>query len=277
MIAAIFLFQIATVPPAAPPISQPTISQPTALQDSQSPARPLPALPPVPVYDPTIPNQPPVPSNYAGNWINSNDYPALALRHELEGRVGFDLTIGPDGRVADCVIVQSSGAQILDLETCRTVKRRARFHPATDAKALPTRGSFAKGVMWLIPDGRGAGSAVLAPFGTLPPTPSADPAGWIVENRWIADLKKPLGKNEYLNTKPRLFMLAVDAKGHVADCIAFGFELLNHPMRAANDAQICGQYRTNSRFSPAKDANGLAIAGLYYAHVAVQQVEKLRR
>jgi protein TonB len=62
-----------------------------------------------------------------------DDYPIDALRNGQQGTVQAQLSIGPSGRVADCVIIRSSGVSSLDEATCGIMKRRARFRPARDA------------------------------------------------------------------------------------------------------------------------------------------------
>ncbi len=86
-----------------------------------------------------------------GSWANTNDYPSRALSQEREGTTGFRVTVGPDGRVADCQITSSSGHADLDAATCTNVKRRARFAPALDDDGNPTTGSYSNRVRWQIP------------------------------------------------------------------------------------------------------------------------------
>lgn len=86
-----------------------------------------------------------------GNWVTSNDYPTRALREDRGGTSRFRLSIGPDGRVADCIITQSSGSADLDEATCANVTRRARFRPATDAAGTPVMGYYSSSVHWSIP------------------------------------------------------------------------------------------------------------------------------
>ncbi len=94
---------------------------------------------------------PAMPRGNPASWSTTNDYPTRALREERSGTTSFRVTIGPDGRVTDCVIVGSSGSPDLDQATCSNVTRRARFTPATDAEGNPTTGSYASRIRWLIP------------------------------------------------------------------------------------------------------------------------------
>lgn len=119
-----------------------------------------PPPPPVPVLAPPAPVAPPpprftprgaAPKGNPGNWATTNDYPSRALREEREGTTGFRVTVGPDGRVADCQITSSSGSPDLDQTTCDKIRQRARFTPATDGEGNPTTGSYSSRVRWVIP------------------------------------------------------------------------------------------------------------------------------
>jgi protein TonB len=119
--------------------------------------------PPAPVFVTTAPPPPPpppppkfqpkgaTPKGSPANWATSNDYPSRALREEREGVTGFRVTVGTDGKVADCQITRSSGSPDLDQATCDNVRRRARFTPATDGEGSPTTGAYASSIRWVIP------------------------------------------------------------------------------------------------------------------------------
>jgi protein TonB len=66
-----------------------------------------------------------------------SDYPTEAIKNGWQGDVSVDLTVGPNGTVTNCVVVASSGHEVLDKTTCRILMRRARFKPATDASGQP--------------------------------------------------------------------------------------------------------------------------------------------
>lgn len=87
-----------------------------------------------------VPPEPPVQvaSRLRGAELNrffsSDDYPAAALRAEEGGNVGFRLSIGPNGRIAQCTITSSSGSRALDSATCRILKARVRYGLAGDPR-----------------------------------------------------------------------------------------------------------------------------------------------
>ncbi|MET1756845.1 energy transducer TonB [Novosphingobium sp. RD2P27] len=92
------------------------------------------------------------PRNDPGLWVSTDDYPTAALRRGERGTVRFELTVGADGRVADCRVTGSSGFNELDVATCRHVSRRARFEPAVDASGARVRGTYAGSIRWVIPE-----------------------------------------------------------------------------------------------------------------------------
>ena len=83
-------------------------------------------------------------------YISNDDYPASALRDEEQGTTGFRLTVGPDGRVANCSVTSSSGSAALDTTTCRIMSSRARFTPARDSNGQPTTDTVSARITWRI-------------------------------------------------------------------------------------------------------------------------------
>lgn len=65
--------------------------------------------------------------------FSADDYPAEAVRKHWQGTVQLNLTVGTDGRVADCAVVRSSGYQLLDDTTCKILEKRAQFRPARNS------------------------------------------------------------------------------------------------------------------------------------------------
>jgi protein TonB len=130
----------------------------------QAAARP-PATPPA--SPPASPPAPRPPTGWPFSLLSDDDYPAAALRAEEEGRVGYRLVIGPDGRVSACTIVQSSGSAALDAATCRIMRARARFAPARDAAGNAVADSRVGRITWALPG---------EPPPPPPPPPPLDPA-----------------------------------------------------------------------------------------------------
>ena len=67
-------------------------------------------------------------------YFSPDDYPAMALRMEAEGMVGFRVAIGPNGRVTECTVTRSAGNAPLDAAVCRILRSRVRYAPAGDPR-----------------------------------------------------------------------------------------------------------------------------------------------
>jgi len=98
---------------------------------SGAPTAPRPAPPAAPAVTAAPPRQPP-PTEWPFRRFSPDDYPESALEDRAQGFVAYRLEIGPDGRVSNCSILQSSGSAALDRGTCRILSDRARFAPARD-------------------------------------------------------------------------------------------------------------------------------------------------
>lgn len=166
-----------SLPPPAPklepqPSGKPAIDKPSARDTTDTPLRTsrndteTPATPATPPTDggTTLDTRPPPPlppsglertarpANKPGAWVTQDDYSPADIRGERQGTARFTLTIGTDGKVASCVIVQSTGFASLDAATCKFVSRRARFEPALDDGGSPIAGSYTGSIRWVIPE-----------------------------------------------------------------------------------------------------------------------------
>jgi protein TonB len=83
--------------------------------------------------------------------VTHADYPREALRRGEEGTVKMRYDVNVEGRVENCVVVQSSGSPTLDHASCENVTRRARYIPATDANGKPIRSHGSRTITWVIP------------------------------------------------------------------------------------------------------------------------------
>ena len=73
------------------------------------------------------------------------------MRGEEQGTTSVRMTVGTDGRVADCDVTRSSGSTSLDNATCSILKRRARFTPAKDSAGNPISDTYSQTVRWVLP------------------------------------------------------------------------------------------------------------------------------
>jgi periplasmic protein TonB len=132
-----------------------------------APPEPLPPMPPAPLAR-TEPTPVPVPVAKAdpppireikparakanlASYVSDEDYPTTAARNEEQGTTRFRLAVGPDGRVKDCTVTASSGSSALDSTTCRLMRQRAKFQPATGSDGKPTSDTFASAIRWVLP------------------------------------------------------------------------------------------------------------------------------
>lgn len=90
------------------------------------------------------------PRSDAQSYIRADDYPASSLRRGEQGRVGFSLQIGRDGRVAACRVTNPSGYDALDSATCRIMTARARFTPGKDSHGNPAPSRLDQWVYWTL-------------------------------------------------------------------------------------------------------------------------------
>ncbi|HKT16084.1 MAG TPA: TonB family protein [Allosphingosinicella sp.] len=147
------------IPEVQPP---PVVAPPPVVRMNTQPP-PIVSVPiaPPPVITPTAPPAPPPPpppkieparakANLA-SYVSNDDYPDAALRNEEQGVTAFRLEVGPDGRVVNCTVTSSSGSTTLDNATCRIMKSRARFTPATDSSGKKVSDSTSSRIRWVLP------------------------------------------------------------------------------------------------------------------------------
>ena len=127
---------------APPPMVVTPVAPPP--QITVAPPRP-PAPPPPRVVEPARAR-----ANLA-SYVSNDDYPDAAIRNEESGTTGFRLDVGPDGRVSNCTVTSSSGSSSLDSTTCRLMRSRARFTPATNSSGAKVSDSVSGRIRWVLP------------------------------------------------------------------------------------------------------------------------------
>lgn len=85
------------------------------------------------------------------SYFSDDDYPVDAVRAGQSGTTGFALLVDEQGRVADCMVVATSGQSGLDIQSCAILKRRARFTPAKDTAGKPAKDRVSGRIAWRIP------------------------------------------------------------------------------------------------------------------------------
>lgn len=81
------------------------------------------------------------------SYVGAADLPAEALGQPLVTS-RFRLTVGPDGRVTECVPTNAGAPMALDEAACRLMRARARFTPGRDASGNAVRDSHRGHIRW---------------------------------------------------------------------------------------------------------------------------------
>ncbi|WP_374528779.1 energy transducer TonB [Novosphingobium sp.] len=200
----------------------------------QAPLEPL--APPPPVEAPSkgvnlvtpppleLPKYPAVPIGNPGNWVQTDDYPTIALRQEWQGITAFRLIISPNGFVVRCDITRSSGYDVLDQATCTLITQRASFRPARDPQGNPVVGYFSSRVRWELPT-------------TDNPYAEADGS---------------------FSTSSVTWRFFIEPDGSTSDCVVMVDDTL---MQTAEPGSPCGP---EMRYKPFTDANGKPVRQRVY-------------
>jgi len=159
-------------PPPPPPDQQlqpPPVVTPPPIVQTPNPApvvitsvpTPPPVFVPAPVAAPPAPPPPAPPPRVSqaaglrgnpGQFFGADNYPPAAIRAGAQGRVVARLSVGADGRVADCSVTASSGNDDLDSTTCRIARSRIRFTPAKDDNGNNMASTYTLPVRWVLPE-----------------------------------------------------------------------------------------------------------------------------
>jgi protein TonB len=134
-----------------PPIVTTNVAPPPQMTVTAPPAPPTPPAPPPPPPPPPRKVQPARAKANLVSLFSDEDYPASAVRAGESGATGFRLDVGANGRVANCTVTSSSGSSALDSTTCRLLKSRARFSPATDSTGATTNDTVTGRIVWRLP------------------------------------------------------------------------------------------------------------------------------
>jgi protein TonB len=135
-----------------PPMVTTSVAPPPQITYTAPPAPPAPPAPAPP--PPPPPPKKVTPARAKANLaslFSDEDYPASALRSSESGATGFRLDVGANGRVTNCTVTSSSGSSALDSTTCRLLRSRARFSPATDSTGAATSDSYSGRIVWRLP------------------------------------------------------------------------------------------------------------------------------
>ncbi len=147
-------------PPPDQPQTPPPVVTPPPIVRTNTPPPPMVTtnVAPPPVITYTEPPAPPpkkvTPARAKanlGSLFSDEDYPTSAVRAGESGATSFRLEVGANGRVTNCTVTSSSGSSALDSTTCRLLRSRARFSPATDSTGANTSDTVTGRIVWRLP------------------------------------------------------------------------------------------------------------------------------
>lgn len=206
-------------------------------------------------WDPSLPRR--ARENF-NSYFSVDDYPAAARRARIEGRVGYSLVVGPDGRVSHCTVTASSGSRELDAATCRILRSRPRYTPARNAAGEPVSGPDSGVITWRLPAEGRTGGSLAAPVPAPPPASRAAPP-----QRARANLNSYFSVDDYPASALRArhqgttgFALTIGEDGRVSDC-----RVTVSSGSAPLDEATCRILRSRARYLPARTADGLPTTG----------------
>ena len=144
------------IPPFVPPpeVSVQTDSPPPPTITTQSRVEAPP--PPAAITPPAPAAKPGTPAREKGNpskLFSTDDYPPGALRREEQGKVVAKFDVRTDGRIENCVVIQSVSPD-LDKATCRLLTSRLRYEPATENGQPVMERGRTRNITWVVPPDR---------------------------------------------------------------------------------------------------------------------------
>lgn len=74
--------------------------------------------------------------------------PAEAKKLKQRGIVGFEATVGEDGKISSCQVPQTSGAEALDQETCRRLREVRDLSVKRDRDGKPVARNITGRIKW---------------------------------------------------------------------------------------------------------------------------------
>jgi TonB family protein len=88
------------------------------------------------------------PKAYWGPILQAHTYPGVSSARLFGGAVTVALLIDESGKVADCTVVESSGAASLGVQACALIAERGKFSPAIGIDGKPAKGAILERIDW---------------------------------------------------------------------------------------------------------------------------------
>ena len=176
------------------------------------------------------------------------DYPAAALRNAEQGAVTMRITIGVNGRVSNCEVIQSSESEALDEAACRGMAEHARYRPALDEVGEPTVDIVTQAVRYVLPKG-GPGMSSFIP-------PIAIGMGKWRDLAFGAEFEEKI-REDGNGSGTALYALTVDAEGKPSGC-----GVMQSSGSSNVDNGVCASLLEHAEFEPSS-VHGEAINGFF--------------
>jgi hypothetical protein len=93
----------------------------------------------------------PRPLKFLASAFSTDDYPSQAVRNGDEGQTGIVLLVDEKGRLADCMIEETSNIATLDAMACFVIHDRVKFAPAVGTDGKPVRSYLTQRIRWIMP------------------------------------------------------------------------------------------------------------------------------
>ena len=199
--------------------------------------------------------RPVLPLGEARGWVRGGDYPATAISEGRTGEALVTIAVSATGATQGCAVTSVTGGADFGEVACALLTRYGRFRHALGEDGQPRAGAIAIRLFFDLgpaPTDRAAPRA-----GDRPATPAGplDPLDLVIRDQSEAVIA---------NLTPAA-TLAINARGEVTDC-----RITSSAGTDAGDLLLCARLR-RVRFTPARDAQGRAIATRYDATVSVQR------
>lgn len=94
------------------------------------------------------------PMHRRGIWsiFSTDDYPHSAVVNNEQGTASVRIRVSKEGKVSDCQLVESSGSDAIDKQTCRIILTRAHFQPARTKDGQAVDSIALQRIRWELPD-----------------------------------------------------------------------------------------------------------------------------
>jgi hypothetical protein len=185
------------------------------------------------------------------DWkLGTADYPAELLGDRMTAHLHIDVSVGSDGRIADCVVTDARASRLSERfapapeffarNACNAIREHGRFSHALDADGVARAGVVPIYMIF---------SAGAVPSPPSPPPPPPGLAANAAKPRDLTVLRLSPDPAMFTITDPSVWF-DIDAKGRVTRC-----RVARSTGTDAGDATMCRQM-FEGRFKPGRDRGG---------------------